>query len=138
MTPTPTQVREQIRFLVECAVKGDNIDVVVNEILQAAWLDLHTECEKCEGRGDIRVGLVIYDDGDVEVKDCPACAGRGYTPNPERLEAAVQAIVDEPGFEWQGLDDPDIERHLRDTARDAAHAAILAYLGEHETTQGAR
>jgi DnaJ-class molecular chaperone len=56
-----------------------------------AWLDLHTECDDCGGDGlhdDVEYTASTFDD---VVVPCPGCGGRGYTLNPERLEAAAKA-----------------------------------------------
>ena len=86
MTPTPTQVRERVRFLVECAVKGDNLDVTVGEIMQAVRLDLFTECERCGGTGDSERLLYNQDgvpqfhtDGTELYELCGTCGSVGVT-----------------------------------------------------------
>lgn len=93
----------------------------------ACWVvDLFEKCENCGGKGEVRFGIAIYDDGDVEVKDCPACGGRGYDLNPEAVERAAYQI-------HRDVEGPSV-RFLEDTCPclDVAETAILAFLAPTE------
>jgi hypothetical protein len=95
------------------------------------WADLHTECEKCSGKGqeafyDASWGVDL---AQLDVRTCPACGGRGYTLDLVRLEASAKAIEDEIGGELREHLG-HIMRKWPNTIAELAEAAILAYLGE--------
>ena len=79
-------------------------------------------CKTCGG-SDVACAPGCHEES--EHPSCPDCI-RGRQPTVEVRERMAQAIMDEPGFEWQGLDDPGVEQHLRTVALDAALAAWLA------------
>jgi hypothetical protein len=116
MTPTPTQVRDALKRWDDSEAPLLGLNHVEPFVAAArAWLDLHTECEKCGGSGEVRLAPGLLSGGWI-TDPCPACDGRGYTLNEDRWQAASQSL--------------QLLGHSVDHSEVIALTAILAYLGE--------